>query len=110
MDCAAAQNAVEANYDFAPEEVVAILNVGSEMTNINIVQSGVPYFTKDLQVGGNTFVVVAADGDDMVHSDGKTAARACELIAQHKDQPFFAVLAHYAVHTPLEGKEAPPGR
>jgi len=22
----------------------------------------------------------------------------------HKDQPFFAVLAHYAVHTPIEGK------
>jgi arylsulfatase A-like enzyme len=26
-------------------------------------------------------------------------------IRAHKDQPFFAVLAHYAVHTPLEGKE-----
>ena len=24
-------------------------------------------------VGGNTFVVVEADGDDKVHSDGKTA-------------------------------------
>ncbi len=27
-------------------------------------------------------------------------------IRAHKDKPFFAVLAHYAVHTPLEGKEA----
>lgn len=25
-------------------------------------------------------------------------------IRAHKDKPFFAVLAHYAVHTPLEGK------
>ncbi len=31
-------------------------------------------------VGGNTFVVVEADGDDLVHSDGKTAAKAVELI------------------------------
>ena len=39
--------------------------------------------------GGNTFVVVEADGDDMVHSDGKTAARAVELIQQPHDEPFF---------------------
>src|SRR5438132_11538615 len=46
VDSFAAQNAIEANYDFAADEVIAILNVGSEMTNINIVQAGVPYFTK----------------------------------------------------------------
>ena len=49
---------------------------------------GNPDGTKPV-VGGNTFVVVAADGDDMVHSDGKTAAKAVELIQQHKDERFF---------------------
>ena len=62
-------------------------------------------------VGGNTFVVVAADGDDMVHSDGKAAAKACELLSKYKDQgkrfwlgvgfvrphvPFVAPKAYYA--------------
>jgi type IV pilus assembly protein PilM len=56
VDSFAVQNAIEANYDFGPDEVVAILNIGSEVTNINIVRGGVPYFTKDLQMGGNTFV------------------------------------------------------
>jgi type IV pilus assembly protein PilM len=56
VDSFAIQNALAANYDFAPEEVIAILNVGAEITNINIVQNGVPYFTKDLQLGGHTFV------------------------------------------------------
>lgn len=28
-----------------------------------------------------------------------------EFIKEHKDQPFLAVLAHYAVHTPIEGKK-----
>jgi type IV pilus assembly protein PilM len=56
VDSFAVQNAIEANYDFQPDEVVAILNIGSEVTNINIVKAGVPYFTKDLQIGGNTFV------------------------------------------------------
>ena len=40
-------------------------------------------------VGGNTFVVVEADGDDLVHSDGKTAKKAAELIHRHKDKPFW---------------------
>ncbi len=38
-------------------------------------------------------------------SDRLTAETA-KWIRAHKDQPFFAVLAHYAVHTPLEGKDA----
>jgi type IV pilus assembly protein PilM len=56
VDSFAIQNALSANYDFGPAEVVAILNLGSEITNINITQGGVPYFTKDLQVGGDTFI------------------------------------------------------
>ena len=40
-------------------------------------------------VGGNTFVVVEAEGDDLVHSDGKTAAKAVELIRKHKDESFW---------------------
>jgi iduronate 2-sulfatase len=52
-------------------------------------------------MGGNTFVVVAADGDDMVHSDGKTAAKACELIAQHKDGPFFLAVGFVRPHVPF---------
>ena len=35
-------------------------------------------------VGGNTFVVVEADGDDLVHSDGKAAAKAVELLGKYK--------------------------
>lgn len=52
-------------------------------------------------VGGNTFVVVAADGDDMVQSDGKTAAKACELIAQHSKQPFFLAVGFVRPHVPF---------
>ena len=46
-------------------------------------------------VGGNTFVVVEADGDDLVHSDGKTAAKAVELIGKYAtmEKPFWLGLA-----------------
>ncbi len=52
-------------------------------------------------VGGNTFVVVEADGDDLVHSDGKTAAKAVELIAKHKDEPFWIGVGFVRPHVPF---------
>lgn len=52
-------------------------------------------------VGGNTFVVVEADGDDMVHSDGMTAAKAVELIEQHKDEPFWLGVGFVRPHVPF---------
>jgi iduronate 2-sulfatase len=62
-------------------------------------------------VGGNTFVVVEADGDDMVHSDGKTAAKAVELIERQarlrrsapagQGQPFFLAIGFVRPHVPF---------
>lgn len=52
-------------------------------------------------VGGNTFVVVAADGDDDVHSDGKTAKKAVELIDAHKDQRFWLGVGFVRPHVPF---------
>ncbi|MCS7469163.1 sulfatase [Stieleria sp. ICT_E10.1] len=52
-------------------------------------------------VGGNTFVVVEADGDDDVHSDGKTAAKACELLQQPRDQPFWLGVGFVRPHVPF---------
>src|SRR5258705_251935 len=75
VDSFAAQNALQANYDFGPDEVVAILNVGAEMTNINITQAGVPYFTKDLQVGGNAFIEAAQRKFNLSQSEAAAAVR-----------------------------------
>src|SRR6478609_1606987 len=52
-------------------------------------------------VGGNTFVVVEADGDDLVHSDGKTATKAVELIEKHAGQPFFLAVGFVRPHVPF---------
>ncbi|MCA9320227.1 MAG: sulfatase [Planctomycetes bacterium] len=52
-------------------------------------------------MGGNTFVTLAAAGDDLVHSDGRTAAKACELIAQHRDRPFFLAVGFVRPHVPF---------
>ena len=54
-------------------------------------------------VGGNTFVVVEADGDDLVHSDGKAAAKAVELIRKYKDmeKPFWLGVGFVRPHVPF---------
>jgi len=52
-------------------------------------------------VGGNTFVVVAADGGDDLHADGKTAKKACELIAAHKHEPFWLGVGFVRPHVPF---------
>ena len=52
-------------------------------------------------VGGNTFVVVEADGGDEVHSDGKTAKKAVELIHKHKDKAFWLGVGFVRPHVPF---------
>lgn len=52
-------------------------------------------------VGGNTFVVVEAEGDDLVHSDGQTAAKAVSLIEQHAGKPFFLAVGFVRPHVPF---------
>ena len=39
-------------------------------------------------------------GRDEDHTDGKVATKAIELLAQHKDQPFFLAVGFYKPHTP----------
>jgi len=52
-------------------------------------------------LGGNTFVVVEAEGDDLAHSDGRTAAKAVELIQQHAGKPFFLAVGFVRPHVPF---------
>lgn len=55
VDSFAVQNAFELNYETDPEEVVALINVGASILNLNIVRGGSSLFTRDVQVGGNLF-------------------------------------------------------
>jgi iduronate 2-sulfatase len=54
-------------------------------------------------VGGNTFVVVEADGDDLIHSDGKTAKKAAELIKKYEkmEKPFWLGVGFVRPHVPF---------
>ncbi len=51
--------------------------------------------------GGNVMTIVKADGRDLVHSDGKTALIASELIRQLKDSTFFLAVGFVRPHVPF---------
>ncbi|HUZ46082.1 MAG TPA: type IV pilus assembly protein PilM [Terriglobia bacterium] len=55
IDSFALENAFEANYDPPSGALVALLNIGASIMNINIVRDGASLFTRDVAVGGNQY-------------------------------------------------------
>ncbi|MHB1298643.1 MAG: type IV pilus biogenesis protein PilM [Gemmatimonadaceae bacterium] len=55
VDAFALHNAFELNHPDAMHGVVALVNIGHEVTNINIVEDGVPILTRDLPMGTRRF-------------------------------------------------------
>jgi type IV pilus assembly protein PilM len=55
VDAFAVQNAYEINYDLDPRKVVALVNMGAGVTNINILARGATVFWRDISFGGNQF-------------------------------------------------------
>ena len=55
VDVFALQNCYEINYGIDPGRVVALLNVGASIMNINIVKGATSIFNRDIAVGGNQY-------------------------------------------------------
>ncbi|TVP77410.1 MAG: type IV pilus assembly protein PilM [Gemmatimonadales bacterium] len=51
VDSFALHNALERNHPEAMKGIVALVNVGHEMTNVNILEEGVPILTRDIAFG-----------------------------------------------------------
>jgi type IV pilus assembly protein PilM len=74
VDAFALHNAFELNYPEAMSGVVALVNIGHEVTNINILDDGVPILTRDLTVGTRRF------REDLQRERGLSADEAQALI------------------------------
>ena len=55
VDAFALHNAFEVNYPEAMQGVAALINIGHEVTNVNLLQNGVPLLTRDLSLGTRKF-------------------------------------------------------
>jgi len=71
IDAFALQNAFEVNYDPPPDLMVALLNIGASIMNINIVRGGIPLFTRDVSVGGNQYTDTLQKELDLSYEDAE---------------------------------------
>ena len=55
VDSFAVQNAFEMNHDVGTEDVLALINIGASIMNINVLKDGTSLFTRDVQMGGNLY-------------------------------------------------------
>jgi type IV pilus assembly protein PilM len=74
VDAFALHNAFEVNYPEAMRGVVGLVNIGHEMTNINILEDGIPVLTRDLPLGTRRF------REDMQRERGLSAEEADHLL------------------------------
>jgi type IV pilus assembly protein PilM len=81
VDAFALHNAFEVNYPEAMKGIVALVNVGNEVTNINIMENGVPILTRDLPVGTRRLT------EDLQRQHGIAARDAENLIRGYDRAP-----------------------
>lgn len=55
VDAFAMQRAFEANNDPGPDDVIALVNSGASITNINVIRGGTSLFWRDISSGGNKY-------------------------------------------------------
>ncbi len=86
VDAFALHNAFERNYPEAMEGIVALVNVGHEVTNVNILEEGVPILTRDIPFGSRRI------REDLQRERGLTAEQAEEIVQARMG---FDDLAHF---------------
>ncbi|MBA3559878.1 MAG: type IV pilus assembly protein PilM [Gemmatimonadaceae bacterium] len=88
VDAFALHNAFEVNYPDAMRGVVCLVNIGHDVTNVNILEDGVPLLTRDIPVGTRRL------REDLQRERGLTNERANELLQGYDKSPHLdAVLA-----------------
>jgi len=81
VDAFALHNAFEVNYPEAMKGFVGLVNVGNEVTNVNIMDNGVPILTRDLPLGTRRF------SEDLQRQHGMTARDSENMIRGYDRSP-----------------------
>jgi type IV pilus assembly protein PilM len=97
VEAFALHNAFEVNHPDAMNGVVGLLNIGHDVTNINILDDGVPLLTRDLSVGTRRF------REDLQRERGLPADQAQTLIQGYDRSP------HLEAVTETRGEEIAVG-
>jgi len=98
VEAFAVENAFEANCEIAPDEVVAIADIGAQVVNINIISNGIPAFTRDISTGGSVYteeiqkaLSVSWEEAERIKIGGSAAEQSEEVVPQEVEQAMQSV-------------------
>lgn len=83
VDAFALHNAFELNHPQAMHGVVGLVNIGHEMTNVNILDDGVPVLTRDITIGTRRF------REDLQRERGLSAEEAEAMLQAPETNPIL---------------------
>jgi type IV pilus assembly protein PilM len=94
----AVENAFQANYDASPDEVVALVNIGAQVVNINILMDGTPVFTRDITTAGNHYteeiqkaLSISFEEAERIKLGGKKSEDSQEVVPQEVEKAMQSV-------------------
>jgi type IV pilus assembly protein PilM len=99
VDAFALYNAFEHNHPETGRGIVALVNVGHEMTNVNILVDGVPILTRDIPFGSRRI------REDLQRERGLTAEEAEEAVQGRRDLPDLQLFVERGVEDVAMGIE-----
>ncbi len=85
VDAFALANMCELNYDLE-SGIVALLNIGASVMNINILRDGVSIFTRDITVGGNRYTEALQRDAGLSYEDAESVKRGERVEGADQDQ------------------------
>jgi type IV pilus assembly protein PilM len=110
VDAFALHNAFETSYPDAMSGVIALANVGHEVTNVNVLDGGVPVLTRDLVIGTRRMREdvqreggLTADSAEQALRRGDTSPQLTTVITRHAEELAAGIERATAV---LEGARA----
>jgi type IV pilus assembly protein PilM len=92
VDSFAVQNCFDTNYEVDPEEIIALVNIGASIMNLNIVKGGTSLFTRDVQMGGNLYteeiqkrLSISGEEAEKIKVSGQHRERLADIVGRIND-------------------------
>ncbi|MEW6324064.1 MAG: type IV pilus assembly protein PilM [Nitrospirota bacterium] len=75
VDAFTLENMYGVNYDVNANEIIALVNVGASVINLNILSAGTFAFTRDISIGGNRYTEMIQKELNISHAAAEAAKR-----------------------------------
>lgn len=91
VDAFAVQNCYEANYQVEEGRVVALVNVGASVTNVNVLNGSVSQFWRDITFGGNQYTDAIQRELNLSFAEAEALKRG-EVVGEYSIQQVIPIL------------------